>query len=195
MRAEQFNEQVQQVLEPLLSAVGFKRVGSDFVRQVESAQLVLFRFGGSKYASLIQFTRFALCFRHSFLRDLSETVPSSHPTGIHEYPFRTHPTDAAITEWSYRFELNPSTFVEIEYGKLSDASSLLREIGECVATKGIEWGDSFTPTRALELLKTQGSDAWCEKLWIKDYNARKRLCQEAGKLSQPSSKGESSPQL
>lgn len=175
MRAQQFNEQVKDVLEPLLSGVGFKRVGSDFVRQMDEGQLVLFRFGGSKFASLCQFTRFMLCFRHVFLRDLDETVPSSHPKNGHAYPFKIRPTDLAdisVSDWTYKFELNPTGYDEISYGDMPDATVGLRNMGGLVAGKGIEWSNSLTIKRAMHLLKHCGSGAWCEKLWLKDYRAR-----------------------
>ncbi len=177
MRAQKFNEQVRDILEPALADVGFKRVGSDFVRQRNDGQLVLFRFAGSKFASLCQFTRFMLCFRHPFLRDLDQVVPASHPKDGYAYPFRIRPSDLAdisVSEWFYRFELNPDDYDEIHYGEINDATPVLRRMGALVATKGVEWGDCFTFERAVDLLEQHGSDAWCEKLWIEDYRARTR---------------------
>jgi hypothetical protein len=174
MRAQEFNSQVQSVLEPTLTGVGFKRVGQDFVRERGDAQLVLFRFG-NKYSSLCQFTRFMLCFRHVFLRGMDEKVPSSHPKDGHSYPFKIKPSDLAVippSEWRYHFELNPRAYDEVEFGQLNDARPVLDKLGELIATKGVEWGESFTVEKAIELLKRPGSNAWCERLWLDDYNGR-----------------------
>jgi hypothetical protein len=173
MRAQEFNEQVKAVLEPRLAAAGFQRVASDFVREHGDAQLVLLRFGGSKFASLCQFTRFMLCFRHAFLHDLDEVVPSPHPKNGHAYPFKVKPSDlATIPHWHYRFELNPQAYDEIDYGQSQDAKPILRQMGELVATKGIEWGEGFSIERATHLLEHSGSGAWCERLWLDDYRGR-----------------------
>jgi hypothetical protein len=58
MTAKEFNSQVDLVLAPILAEAGFKKVGPHFVREHDSSQLVLFRFAGSKFASLCQFTKF-----------------------------------------------------------------------------------------------------------------------------------------
>jgi hypothetical protein len=175
MRAHEFNDQVTRVLGPVLADAGFKRVGSDFVRERNEAQLVLLRFGGSKFASFCQFTRFMLCFRHVFLRDMTEVVPASHPKSRGAYPFKIRPSDLgdpSVPQWSYRFELNPEGYDEIEYGQLADGASILRRMGALVATKGVEWADGFTPDRARQWLEGHGSDAWCERLWLEDYKGR-----------------------
>jgi hypothetical protein len=175
MHAQEFNEQVKAIMAPMLSAVGFKQVGTDFVRENDDIQLVLLRFGGSKFASLSQFTRFMLCFRHVFLRDLDEVVPQSHPKNGHAYPFKVRPSDLEgilISEWRYQFELNPTCYDEIEYGGTKNVEPILRKMGELIATKGIEWANSFTAGRAMHLLEHCGSNAWCERLWINDYKNR-----------------------
>ena len=175
MRAQDFNAQVKAVLEPTLASAGFKRAGLDFVRERGEAQLVLFRFGGSKFSSLCQVTRFMLCFRHLFLRDLDEQVPVSHPKNGHAYPFKVRPSDLAVlpvSEWCYDFQLNPQTYDEVEYGRMQDAEPVLRTMGELVATKGVGWGDSFTVEKAMQLLEHSDSDAWCERLWLDDYKGR-----------------------
>lgn len=179
MRANEFNEQVTSTLEPALLNVGFVRKGSDFVRQREESQLVLLRFGGSKFASLRQFTRFMLCFRHTFLRDLDEAVPVSHPKNGHAYPFRIQPsslTSLSVIDRFYQFKLNADSkdYDEIEYGNLRDAKPRLQRIGDSVAAKGLEWATIFSEDFALGLLTKYGADAWCEKLWIQDYLARKQ---------------------
>ena len=116
-----------------------------------------------------------LCFRHTFLRDLDEVVPASHPKDGHAYPFKIKPSELVrrpVSRWSYRFELNPEDYDEVWYGQMHDATPLLREMGAVVATKGVDWANTFTVERALELLENSGSNAWCERLWIDDYRAR-----------------------
>ncbi len=99
MNAKEFNSQVESVLAPILAEAAFKRLGTHFVREHDSSQLVLFRFAGSKFASLCQFTKFMLCFRHTFLRDVWEKIPDSHPKEATGFPFRIKPSDLSSGGW------------------------------------------------------------------------------------------------
>ena len=174
MNAKEFNGQVDSVLAPILATAGFKKVKSDFVREDDSNQLVLFRFAGSKFASLLQFTQFMLCFRHKFLRDVWEKIPDSHPTEGSGYPFRIRPSDLQSGEWqnwSYQF-MKATEHDRMEYGKLSDARLLLTEMGKAVVTHGVEWSSRFTEDEALRLLLSSPTAAFVEKLWIEDYKHR-----------------------
>jgi len=174
MYAREFNQQVDSVLWPLLEPAGFKRVQNCFVRERDDGQLVLFRFGG-KYSGFCQFTRFMLCFRHTFLRDLFERVPTKLPSSGKDFPFRLQPTtlrDLRIDTWTYSFQLNEDRFDSIEFGQMSDCRQVLRQIGELVITKGIPWADRLTPREALRQLTTFGQRVFCERIWIQDYETR-----------------------
>ena len=175
MRAKELNIQIKAVLDPILSLAGFRQEGSFFVRESGDTQLVLIRYGGSSFSSLCQFTRFMLCFRHRFLRDLEEQIPLSHPLNGHAYPFKIRPSDLGrirVSRWKYRFELNPQSYDEVEYGSMDDAGPMLHKMGTLIATKGVEWADSLTIEKATRLLERSDGDAWCERLWLEDYRNR-----------------------
>ena len=171
MYARDFNKQVESVLWPMLEPAGFTKVQSCFVRERDHGQLVLFRFGG-KFSSLCQFTRFMLCFRHTFLRDLFEKVPTRLLSNGHDFPFRLQPTslrDLRIDSWTYSFQLNDDRFDSIEFGQMSDCRQILREIGELVVGTGVRWAQRLTPQEAFRQLTTYGQRVFCEQLWIEDY--------------------------
>ncbi|MGB5660695.1 MAG: hypothetical protein WBO54_14535 [Thermoanaerobaculia bacterium] len=175
MNAKDFNSQVDSVLAPILSEAGFRRIRSDFVHERGSSQLVLFRFAGSKFASLGQFTNFMLCFRHTFLRDVWEKVPDSHPKEPSGFPFRVKPS-ALISgnwqRWSYGFHLNPEEHDTIEFGNLEDARPILKRMGEAVIDSGLAWASRFTEQESLRLLSFSSAPAFVERLWIEDYNVK-----------------------
>ncbi len=174
MYARDFNAKVVSVLWPIVEPAGFKKLQSCFVWERGEGQLVLFRFGG-KFSSLCQFTRFMLCFRHTFLRDLFEKVPTRLPSNGHDFPFRLQPTslrDLRIDLWTYSFRLNEDRFDSIEFGQMSDCRPILREIGELVANKGVLWAERLTEKEALRQLTTYGQRVFCERLWIEDYEKR-----------------------
>ena len=175
MNAKEFNSQVDSVLAPILAAAGFKRLGSDFVRERDSAQLVPFRFAGSKFASLCQFTKFTLCFRHTFLRDIWEKIPNSHPEEPSGFPFRIRPSDLSTggwQHWTYQFHLNAEENDNVEFGGLDDARLILKQMGDAVVGPGVTWASRFTVQESLRLLSSSSPPAFVERLWIEDYNGK-----------------------
>jgi hypothetical protein len=180
MNAATFNAQIEEALGGLLRSAGFSAAGRDYVREERDSQLVLLRFGGSKFANACQFVRFVLGFRHTFLRDVWEKVPEGLPGQMADYPFRIRPSELASEEcrqWRYEFELN-TRYDEVDYGRLDDATRLLTRMGQAITTNGIEWSRQFTPARSLEILQRQPQPAFVERLWIEDYRAR--LAENAG---------------
>jgi hypothetical protein len=135
MNAKEFNSQVDSVLAPILAEAGFRKLGSHFVREHDSSQLVLFRFAGSQFASLCQFTKYMLCFRHTFLRDVWEKIPDSHPKEPSGFPFRIKSSDLSSGDWRhwiYQFQLSAVEHDTIDFGDLDDARQILRRMGEAV---------------------------------------------------------------
>jgi hypothetical protein len=187
MNATEFNSQVDSVLAPMLAESGFQKLGSHFVREHDSSQLVLLRFAGSKFASLCQFTNFMLCFRHTFLRDVWEKIPDSHPKEASGFPFRIKPSDLASGDWQrwiYHFQLNAVEHDTIDFAELDDVRQILRRMGEAVAGPGVIWASRFTAEESLRLLSSSSPPAFVEKLWIQDY-IRKLQPDGAANGSQP----------
>ncbi len=172
MNAEKFKEQIDKNLYALIKKSGFERVGNSFVREDNISQLIILRFNGSKFASLNQFTRFTLCFRHKFLRDIWEKFPPSPPREISSYPFRVKPSELGkidIDKWKYNFELNCNEYDEIRYGESDNVSGFLKEIGTFTITNGIRWAETLTPKQSLILLEKDNSGSFVDKMWIEDY--------------------------
>jgi hypothetical protein len=57
------------------------------------------------------------------------------------------------------------------FGELSDASAILSDMTEKIANSGLAWMEHLTPTEALRQLRRHGEGAYCERIWIEDYEA------------------------
>lgn len=172
MNAKEFNSQVESVMAPILAEAAFKRLGPHFVRERDSAQLVLFRFAGSKFASLGGFTNFMLCFRHTFLRDVWDKIPDPHPKEASGFPFRIKPSDLSSGDWqhwAYQFQLNAVEHDTIAFTDLDDARQILKRMGHAVIGPGVTWASRFTVEESLRLLLSSSPPAFVESLWIDDY--------------------------
>jgi len=174
MDAKTFNAQVDDFLLPILESSGFKQVKTCFNREDGIGQLILLRYGGSKFSSACQFTRFMLCFRHMFLRDVGEKIPESLTIldQVSSYPFRTKPSELnvkQIASWQYHFKLNPEEYDEICYGEMTDARKVLTQMGERIISHGIEWAKRLTPEEAFKQLLADNSESFVCKLWVADY--------------------------
>jgi hypothetical protein len=118
----------------------------------------------------------ALCFRHTFLRELNELKVSPDVTGLfpEHYPFKFIPTDLmkSRTEPRYHSRLN----FEVDRCNYSSrnstvVSSELREMADFIADRFVPWARSMTSSVAKAQLQKFGTNMWCEKIWIEDYDA------------------------
>jgi hypothetical protein len=177
MDAKAFNAQVDLILRPKMERSGFRMIKACFIRQDDFGQLVLLRYGGSKYSSACQFTRFMLCFRHSFLRDVWENLPAPMTIldQVSSYPFRIKPSDLSAPtalDWRYHFKLNPDEYDQVDYGQMATAEGLLDEMADNVRTHGLAWASRLTPETGLLKIVAENSGAFVDRLWIADYQNR-----------------------
>lgn len=178
MDAKEFNAQVDSILKPKLVHAGFRKIKACFIRQNDLGQLVLMRYGGSKFSSACQFTRFMLCFRHNFLRDVWETVPDSMTIldQVSSYPFRIKPSELSATlaiNWRYHFKLNPDEYDQVEYGQMTNAADCLDQMADRVCTHGLAWAAKITPETGLRQIMEDNSGTFIDRVWIADYQNRK----------------------
>jgi hypothetical protein len=136
------------------------------------AQLVLLRFSGSMYRSACRFTRFMLCLRHKFLRDIWGHIPDEHPKVPLSYPFRIKPSDLKtdiVQAWRYHFRLIPDEYDQIEHANMANSLEILAGMGELVAGHGIEWATRLTTREALRQLVADSSGSRVDLMWLDDY--------------------------
>ncbi|WP_395648180.1 hypothetical protein [Terricaulis sp.] len=116
MEKGQFDDAFETGVAGPLRDVGFKPRGKSLAFKDASITIALIRLGG-RLASPGCISH-VICFRHSFLRDRSESVPAAAPAEPFDYPFKFIPSEAPpsryrpqnlrypydVVEWSHMGE-------------------------------------------------------------------------------------------
>ena len=138
---------------------------------------------GSKFSSLGQFVQYTLCFRHDFLRTLEMIPARGLLTEPDEYPIKIAPSGASqylrkgrLRGWAYtpvNLGVRDREYDTIPYGELSPEAVerelvILRSVLQEFVPAFQEF---FTPEEAVRQLRRNGEGAYCERIWIEDYEA------------------------
>jgi hypothetical protein len=109
------------------------------------------------------------CFRHNFLRDLNEVVPSAVSTEVFAYPFKFLPLEASAIPEYQPMNLNFET-ESIDYsGSPSVVVARLISLRTQIIHNHLPSAKKFSPSRALDQIRRNGEGAWIEAVWIEDY--------------------------
>ena len=174
MDAKEFNQQYQSILGEPLAKIGFQAHGQSLFCIKDETVFALLR-RSRKGSGFLRETHFVVCIRHSFLRTL-EKEPVERPlTEPNEYPFKFRVSELSRElqrEWHYYpCNLGHWKYDTISFGDLGDATSLLTRMRDQVVEYGMAWMARLTPAIALAQLMRHGEDAYCERIWIEDYEA------------------------
>jgi hypothetical protein len=175
MKAAEFNGIYDRVLVQPLLAAGFVQHGPSLFFFEDSGVLSLLRHQ-NKWSSLTQSTLFTVCIRHHFLRDLERQPCERLSRSINDYPFKIQPSklrpDFLRSGWHYE-PCNLGHWPEdrIEYGNAaaSDVTSQLEGIRDSVYLVGLPWLRFLVPVEARNQILKYGESAYCEKIWLEDY--------------------------
>ena len=164
-----FHKHVLERLGPL----GFRFVGKTIALRDSDITLSLIRLGGR--LSLPGCVSYVLCFRHSFLRELQgEEVPSRISTEVFDYPFKFRPSElsgSARADWRYiprNLNYPHDSYPWSEHGE-DEVRSWLSSLLQLIEGEFLPWAKALSPHAAAGQLKKYGNDAWCERLWLEDY--------------------------
>lgn len=167
MTSAEFTELFEiEVVNPLVTA-GFQNRGKMLYWIDDERCLSLIRIGG-RLQRPDAITHVA-CFRHSFLRDLNESIPYPISTEVFAYPFKFSPlASSAIPEYTPQ---NLSFETEsIGYsGSISEVQGQLITLRTQMIHNHLPSAKHFTPERALDQIRRNGEKAWIESVWISDY--------------------------
>lgn len=174
MNANEFNRQYEDFLGRPLKNFGFQTHGHSLSYTRHHTVLALLRLQ-HKFSGLTQTTHFLLCVRHTFLRTLEKEPAVKFLREPSEYPFKL-PISRLHTEmlrtWHYQpVNLGPREYDSVAFGGLNDASTILSGMREKILGPGLAWIAFLNPLEALTQIKQHGEDAYCERIWIEDYNA------------------------
>jgi hypothetical protein len=178
MNAAQFNGIYESAVVAPLTARGFVRRRRSLFYSANNAVLALLRFE-TKAGGLLQATNFIVCIRHTFLRELSsETVPEPLVEGIDNFPVKERPSTlspALVQSWRYRpinLGVRSDDYDTLEYGRTNDLEEThgrLTGLSRNVLAGGMALLERLSADELVRQLKEHGENAWCERLWIEDY--------------------------
>ena len=172
MDAKEFNRQYEDFLVAPLRSIGFRTYGQSLSYTKDRTVLSLLRFQ-MKFSGLTHRTHFLLCVRHDFLRTLEKTPAAKFLYEASEYPFKLPVSKLSqdmLKAWHYQpINLGPREYDTVLFGELTDASAILSGMTEKITDSGLGWMESLTPAEALKQVRRHGEDAYCEKIWIEDY--------------------------
>ena len=173
MKAAEFNAIYDKVLVQPLVAAGFVRHGASLFFFDDFGVLVLVRHR-DKWSSLTQSTLFTVCIRHHFLRDLDKQPCERFSESINDYPFKIQPSklrpDFFRSRWHYE-PCNLGHWPEdrIEFGSATDVAPQLEGIRDSLLSVGVAWLRFLVPVEARRQILRYGESAYCEKIWLEDY--------------------------
>ena len=172
MDAAEFNQQYAEVVTKPLVKLGFQLRGQSLFRMESQAVLALLRFQ-RKSSGFLRMTHFVVPVRHTFLRTLEKEPAKPFLTEPSEYPFKLRVSDLSremLRTWHYQpSNLGHWKYDSIHFGDLTDACETLSELRDRITQFGIVWMEHLTPAEALSQIRRHGEDAYCEKIWIEDY--------------------------
>jgi hypothetical protein len=174
MDAKEFNRQYEHLVVGPLRNIGFQTNGQSLSYTKDQTVLALLRFQ-MKFSGPTQRTHFLLCVRHVFLRTLEKEPATKFLSGPNEYPFKlpvSKLSNGMLETWHYKpINLGPRDYDTVLFGELADASAILSSMREKVTNSGVAWMEYLTPAEAFRQVKTHGEDAYCERIWMEDYEA------------------------
>jgi hypothetical protein len=170
----EFNAIYDEIVAAPLVAIGAQQKGRRVFYEDRNLAAALFR-TELRYQSPVKLT---LVIRHRFLRDRQERIPEQPPTEPSDYPVKIAPSHAeAILSPQWRYQPHnlgrwPSDTIPYPQWSTAQLRAALTPIGECLEALLPDLCDLLTPQRMLEQLRANGEDAWCERLWIADLEAK-----------------------
>ena len=169
---------LERVAEPAI-AQGYRFVGGSqtLAYCAGDATVALIRLGG-KWAAPGSIAHI-LCARHRFLRTLiAEAVPEADTLSVSDYPYKWRPSSLfgiPPNQWRYSpSNLGHWEHDRLEYGEQDERTTreAVDRLLQLLVKPATEWAAMLSPERGLADLQHLGEGAWCERLWIEDYEAR-----------------------
>ncbi len=173
MKAAEFNAAYNEVLVEPLIAAGFVQRGSGLFIFDDLGVLALLRHQ-DKWSALAQHTLFTVCVRHTFLRNLERQPCDRYIRSISDYPFKIQPSKLVPDFFRSPWHYEPCNLAhwpqdKIQFGAANDVTSELQRMRDSVRMVGVRWLRFLDPTEAYRQISLHGELAYCEKIWLEDY--------------------------
>jgi hypothetical protein len=172
--AKAFNQQYEDLVAQPLVKIGFRAHGQSLFYVKRETVLAILRLS-LKGSGLLRETHFVACVRHSFLRTLEKEPARRFLIEPNEYPFKFRISELSREiqrEWHYSpCNLGHWKYDTIKFGDLTDATLHLGDMLDQINKYGTAWMERLTPAESLRQIKRYGEDAYCERIWVEDYEA------------------------
>jgi len=182
MDAAAFNALFDEVVGVPLGALGFTASGRRLDYQDEAIQVALAR-TERRYQPPAELT---LLYRHRFLRDRSETVPTKPPREPLDYPIAAAPSSLPAVlagGWVYKPGRGSGLSDVIDYPKLDEPAVRLRlgAVADHIVDAWPQLPEVWSPAAVQAVMVARGDAMWwVERLWLDDYEAAERRNGGAG---------------
>lgn len=175
MHKAEFEGLFDEVVSRPLANRGFVRRGKSFFLSECDRQVAWIR-GAGRLTVPGNIAHIA-CFRHSFLRDMNETVPKEAPGAPEHYPWVLNaeqlPTTAAL-DWSF----DPSQLMNLPYGRYEFASAEQAVVRADLSARRdsflryVDWATGLLLDEAVAQIRPWADEYWVARLWLADYQNR-----------------------
>lgn len=172
MDKQAFDTLFEQRVASRLGRLGFVSHGKTLTFFDARITVALFRLGGRMTAP--GSISHILCFRHSCLRDRTETLPAAAPKEVFDYPYKFKPLGDAEKGLVYRPQNLRYDYERLQWEDAEESAVLqkLDRVATVIEDSFLPWAQTITPARAMSDIAQNGENAWCERMWIEDYAAQ-----------------------
>ncbi|WDP90233.1 MAG: hypothetical protein HUN04_11210 [Desulfobacter sp.] len=175
MEKEQFEELFKDIIIKPLQSIGFKTAGKSIFYDDGNVNVSLIRLGGRM--STLGSISHMLCFRHSYLPNLNEKIPTKFEPEVFSYPFKFKPsfiTTAKPKKWIYKCQNLNYDYERYDFSNVSDnkANTYLTEICDAIVNF-LKWAKKIEPKAIVSQIKQNGEMAWIERAWMDAYFERR----------------------
>ncbi|MBK1835696.1 hypothetical protein [Roseibacillus ishigakijimensis] len=169
MTSEEFQPLFDREVVCPLVEIGFQQRGQSLFWRDEISTFGLIRLGGrnQKPGHICH----VACFRHNFLRDLNEKIPSSPPTEVFTYPYKFLPSGSSVVQPYTPQNLNYDKEYLDYTGHQDDIIRSLQDLQSRVSDVLLPYARSLSPETAYEQILNNQEYAWIEKIWLADYES------------------------
>ena len=174
MQKNEFEEIFDETVAHPLEALGFQKKGTRLLSDDGLVQIAWVR-GGGRLASAGTIAHLA-CFRHSFLRDKSETVPAVAPSEPGEYPWVVN-CEALLNTNPHDWAFDPSSLMSLPYGRLNFSMLSTEDVVNALSkrrtafAKYVSWARTLSLKEAHQQIACHAERYWVARLWDQDYRS------------------------
>lgn len=178
MQKQEFDEIFEEVISCVLASRGFVQRGKNLFLENGDTHVAWIR-GAGRFV-VPGSVGHLVCFRHAFLRDKEESIPTAAPSFAENYPWLLNaellPT-ATPKDWSFA----PSRLMSLPFGRYEYADLSQSVVRSDLAKRRdgflryVDWASGVGVDEAEAQMIPFAEEYWIARLWLEDYSGIKSL--------------------